>query len=93
MGRRVLGHVLRRQCQKCGRRLGTILPEMHECSGELNQALEEIAVRPVAILQPQVLQYFVRLEVLATIKAGKEPGIARVQTRRLDAREQLSHLF
>lgn len=72
-------------------RLHAILLKMHEGPGQLNQALEEIPIRPAPILQPQILEHLVRFEEFTSIEADEIAPITQVETARVDSSQQALH--
>ena len=72
-------------------RAQAVFLKMHESSGELNQALEEIPIRPAPILQPQILEHLVRFEEFTSIEADEIAPITQVETARVDSSQQALH--
>jgi hypothetical protein len=59
-------------------RAGMLFFEMHECTGDLNQALVEMLV-PIRAFQPEMFEDIVGLVVVAGIEALEIACIARVE--------------
>lgn len=61
----------------CVRRVLALLAEVDECAGDLDEALEEIAVA-TARAEPEHLERVVRLVVFARIEVREPREVARV---------------
>ena len=55
-----------------------IFLQMDECAGQLNQPLEERAVRPVLVLEPDVFEHVMRLEKFLPVEQLEIAGVMRV---------------
>ena len=68
---RIFFEVGQGQLEQCRRRTQMIFLQMHKRAGELNQALVKRAVRAVFVLQPDVLEDFVRLVKKLAIESNR----------------------
>ncbi len=81
------------QFEQCRRRTQMIFLQMHKRTGELNQAFVKRAVRAVFIVQPDVLEDFVRLVKKLVIKAMEIADVILVELVSLMLLHQLGDAF
>jgi len=87
VGRGILAKIGGGKLEQSGSGTQSVFLEMHKRAGELDDALEKIAIRAVPVREPQILQHIVRLVEKLAVEAVEITEVARVQRPALKSRD------